>query len=307
MTIYGRVTRAGNPQNPAKALYSYWHSILSPIWGEWQQIAGRPAGGIGFGPTTNMGIGPIPMNINTSPPPTVESHGGDQYPHLGFGYFGGGSIHPMFLLTRQGEFWITRQKTHGRGVIARNTFLGVQYHRSRWQWYVDPLGGLAWSRQYLDNWRSPIHYVSSEIAEVNWHRSKTWLKLEHAPSATSAGGLAGDDWAIRFSRTEEPVGRYQRPGPDRAEFDKYEALRLKRYERTRRFDLIASGEIIARGRRTVSTNDLLAEQAVKAKALAEHLVINPNPKSTPLRKEVRNGSHDMGSLDQTGAAALASQ
>jgi hypothetical protein len=209
-----------------------------------------------------------------------EEYGTNRYPTLGFGYgWGSYTLNPLFLLNRKGEFKL--YKPHGdmqRNMISEQTFLDWKYEYSAFQWFVDTDMGHTTSTS-LTNWRSPRHYVSQGLfARTDYYFSPPWMKV-----------VRGSDgrWQIAFSRPSSEKRMADNPDVRTAyqeDFDKYEELRIKRYLRLERASRIASGELIAKKRRLIPTEEMNKRLARDVNMLSAHLVVQKPATTTPLKR-----------------------
>lgn len=302
MSIYDQRTRAGNPRNPAKALYSYWYSILRDFWTV--DSNGRPRGVLQFGHDRGYGIGPVDPNYLSG---DVSEIGTNEWPHLAFGgaWRTWASVNNDFIVTRNGEFRMTHFHGHeSRNRVARNTFLDWLEHASRYQWFVNPKEPVdKWSAAVLRNWRNPVYYLEERLLVSGYGAAPAWFKLVHDT------GFVGN-WRIAYSRPAVVSKNYNwyRQSPTAEAIEAYDALRTRRYHRLRETELLSSGELQRRGRRTISTREIEERREEQAIALAALLDVKMPARTVPLKRtseeEVTHGN-DMGAHDPDGAQAVA--
>jgi hypothetical protein len=245
MSIYGRVTRSGNPQNPARALHSHWMKILN--------LLGENDGGRIFGSAT------IGENVTIN----VVSHGNETghsaRPNLELRY----NWRTLFQLTAKGEFRMASNYNGGwgyggtvyRNLVVKHTFLMWSQIARDYVWWVDTEATHgAYQHCYgahdLRNFNHPIPYLSERALGSSEYSSEPhWMKLEPE----------GLEWHMRFSRlygSRQPA--YDTEPYRRETIAKFEALREKRYRLNEREHLIDTGVLDPVTKRPIPTEEELA-------------------------------------------------
>lgn len=278
MSIYNRTVR-GQPENPAKALYRYWHSVLMPL----AAVGARgPVAKTYFGDDQYYGIGIVSPDNNHQPSVHDElEFGTAERPVLGFGYVGWG-LSAKFKIRSNGEFQLLH--VHGdkqRFIITNNTFLDWTYNFSEVQWFVNT-GPHQYTPNLMTNWRTPIHYVGQKsIYRPTWAWRPAWLRLERVDN----------QWKIVFSRTSEHhyyrnLNRPDLGGATAEGFRRNEELRLKRYRRLMQAEQVKDGTIVSVGKRIIPTAEIEQRRTTQALALAAHLDVRAPAKTTPLKRSL---------------------
>lgn len=197
---------------------------------------------------------------------------GDAYLHSYREEFG----HPVldfghFTINVKGEFQLLPMHgAHQRNIVSASTFLQYSYFRSTYNWWVNPIlekKGYHWNTGDLEDWRKPVHYVSeATIRAKKWDRP--WLKL--LPE--------GDGWKIGLAhhKSIDPVTQ--------ADFDRFEALRQRRYSLMERREKVRTGEWDAQGRPRPTTEQIKERQAKSVSVLMAHLDVSQPARTVPLRK-----------------------
>lgn len=232
--------------NPAKALYEFWLTVLESV-------------------------GQRSVRL------------GDQYiQHSSDDERGRPIIHAQHLtINARGEFQIGHMHgAHQRNLTARHSFLQWAWHRSSYNWYVNPeFKATGWyGSTELDDWEKPIRYVSEGLIQSKiWRGEKPWLKL----LPDDNGG-----WYIWLAR--DPLAKSMKRGYGQilteADFEKFEALRKRRYYLMERTYRINTGEWDRKGRRIPTQEERDERQAETVSLLMAHLDVKAPARTVPLRK-----------------------
>lgn len=261
--VYGSVsstaglTAVHRLQNPAMRLYEFWNTVLDGT-----QADPNRSAGIFFGHDKYHGIG----ISDTASGYRALAYG---HPTYSNGFW------PMFEVNAQGEFrighlWGWQQ----RDMIARHTFLRWVRYRSAYNWTVslDERGG-TYQPDILDDWRAPMHYLPEHLMGRGY-RSSVWLKLVHGGVPQQPTGA----WQMEFSRDLHGIHQ-------QADYDRFEALRLRRYHLLKRAHLIDAGHYSARSKGPFLTpEEKEAIQEKRAEGIAAHLTTSMPARTIPLRK-----------------------
>jgi hypothetical protein len=255
MSIYER-TRNGKPVNPARALYNYWHAILTGMPGSRHRNSSERL------------MRHIDFNNNWSL--SFINEGPKDRPHISFG--------STFQVSAKGEFRIIHPHGyHQRNIIARNTFLRWGHHRSDYNWFVDLSNedgfyDRSWRNDVvnLGNWQEPVYYVSEKVMKARGgYGYQPWLRLEHDAGV----------WQIKFGHTSKPwdLGNAE-------EFEWFERLRQKRYAVLERDHKIAAGLLIQEGRRVITPEEREERHKKAVQVLLAHMEVGSAARTVPLRK-----------------------
>lgn len=210
---------------PANVLYDEWKRALEAWNGPLN--AGMTQTGIQWGVTPNHGIGVVD---------NVDNADNDRMA-LGFGYVSGRHVYPWMVIAANGEFrlnfklWGWQQ----RNTLAQNTFLTWNHTVREYTWRISDEGG-----SYSDpDWRKPVHYVGERTLGM-YGRGSVWLRPKYN----------GTEWEITFSRPSIERSQHHNYTVDQSDFDRFDALRARRYRQWERDHLIYTGVIKPNAPRT---------------------------------------------------------
>lgn len=241
-------------KNPAKALYDYWLTVLEGCGQNYVRLGDQA---LQSSKVDDRGR-----------PIITASH---------------------FSINAKGEFQIWGMHgAHQRNMLARHTFLQWAWHRSSYNWYVNPhFQAIGWYGANIGDWQAPVRYISEGLIQAKqWRGDKPWLKL----LPDDNGG-----WYIWLAR-DEANDRYTTRITE-ADFEKFEALRKRRYWLMERTYRVAVGDWDMKGRRIPTEEEREEQQAEKVSLLVAHLDVSAPARTVPLRKTKKedlwqpSGSH----------------
>lgn len=192
-------------QNPARALYRLWDTIIKINGGENAHYGGSPSGAIYRSRSANGKRDAI-------------------------------SYHALTVCA-DGRFRLSPM--HGqtqRRRITQGTFLGYRWWRGQYNWFVDFNPPSYWQSLWsVENWRQPMPYASEAAMGSQHWGNGLWMEL--VPWAPTHGEAP---WMMVPARNQAANYDSQRRSfkhSDRQRWDRFVNLRTRRYEQLEREEL----------------------------------------------------------------------
>jgi hypothetical protein len=190
-----------------------------------------------------------------------------------------------FTVHRSGRFRFN-YSLHGhqrRNILMRYVpFLGWGWAFSRYQWYVDfdvDINIYSFrGDKVMRDWENPTHYVSEDLLGARkWGQDRPWCVLEKRD----------DRWVIQPARNQADLQSHtlkKTAAERRREWERYEALVLKRYAREEAWLTGGMGSPVSQPPPTMRLDNqpLPPDQAVER--LAALFSVDAPAKTTPLKR-----------------------